>query len=565
MVGNNGLSGVGNTGTERPAGQSLASSRRLFLLAALAGCIIAIVSIWQVFAGNSEYRGHYKGDIFSELNAYTAGLNFATHGFANLYFLSAIYRYYEAGDPRAAEHLYTHYPPAAEIISGVLQTLGVHDFYCQKACLLLLDGVALVLLAVAVRRILPEHAAVAPLVFVALAASSVWFVWWAGNLHKSTYETLFMACGLWSVASRRERWFLGVCFCAPFFSFEVVPWLTVLGAFAAARNMAEKTWRGRTALLFVSAMAGMFCLSVGIHLLQNACYFHSLRGAVDDLLKAFLYRTGVTPGTDLGATDKYSIAKHAAKIFYACWWFYGLGILVLAVVGLKRSLQKRWWLPVVLLAAGVVWPLVFRQHSMVHGFTMRHAGIGLLVLATIGFLTWWQQTTAKKLMAAMLLAAAMCRLPAGCEISANPFCLRMLHRVVAQTDTATIEEVLWFFKDSPEHRAEKAMLINELARRCNVPKNQPAYSIVLHRTPVSFIRDQQGFSVGFRLLPKDRTPAFHDDVLAYQSERYQTRSPSKVDEPTVLPPLRVVTIEPPAAGNCNKLRYRLLVAYLLLL
>lgn len=81
----------------------------------------------------------YKGDVLTELNAYTAGLNFVRHGFEKLYFPPAILRDEESFDALTKQGLYTHYPPAPDLVSGVLQKLGIHGFYQQKPVMLIRD------------------------------------------------------------------------------------------------------------------------------------------------------------------------------------------------------------------------------------------------------------------------------------------------------------------------------------------------------------------------------------------------------------------------------------------
>jgi hypothetical protein len=541
-------------------------TKTFFLGVLFVACVISICSIGRIFVEKSECRYHYKGDIGSELNTYTAGLNFSRHGFAKLYFLPANARYEDSLDALKKQRLYTHYPPGPDLVSGGLQVLGIHGFYQQQGWLLSLNLIAMLLLGFAIRRMLPEEQTVAPFVFVSIAVTSVWFVWWSGNLHQFTYGDLITAFAVWAVVGQKDRLYLLACFMAMCFSFEPVPWLCVVGMFMAIQKVTAKTWRVRRALVFLAAMAAMFCLSFGIHLFQNACYFHSFSAALEDMRTAYLLRSGVST---LGAEDPYSVVKHITKAAYALLWFYGTGVLILAGVGLKTSFKRRLWLPVVLLCAGLVWPIMFRQHSMVHALTWRYLGVGLFVLATIGFLSWWERGTWKKPAALLLLLAALLRIPLGCEISANRLFLGQLQKVVARTDSATIADLIWFLKDNPEHIRGKRILINELAVRGHALPDQPAYTIVRNGKSFTLVREEQGgLMIWYRNLPADRTPAFHDSVFPYlDSAGPRNVAPSElrgvVEARTLLPTDRT-PVELIITGNSNKARYRLLLACLLL-
>jgi hypothetical protein len=161
--------------------EQLMRTKTLFLGVLFVACVISICSIGRIFVEKSEYRYHYKGDSGSELNAYTAGLSFSRHGFAKLYFLPATSRYEESFDALMKQRLYTHYPPGPDLVSGGLQKLGIHGFYQQKAWILSLNLIAMLLLGFAIRRMLPEQQTVAPFVLVSIAITSVWLVWWSGN------------------------------------------------------------------------------------------------------------------------------------------------------------------------------------------------------------------------------------------------------------------------------------------------------------------------------------------------------------------------------------------------
>ena len=541
-------------------------TKSFFLGVLFVACVISVCSIGRIFVEKSEYRYHYKGDALSELNAYTAGLNFSRHGFAKFHFLPAIARYEDSLDALQKQPLYTHYPPGPDLMSGGLQILGIHGFYQQQGWLLSLNLIAMLLLGFAIRRMLPEEQTVAPFVLVSIAITSVWFVWWSGNLHQFTYGDLITAFAVWAVVGQKDRLYLLACFLALFFSFEPVPWLCVVGMFLAIQKVTAKTWSVRRALVFLAAMAAMFCLSFGIHLFQNACYFHSLSAAIGDLRAAYQLRAGATATS---AGESYSIVKHITKAAYALLWFYGMGVLILAGIGLKTCFKRRLWLPAVLLCAGLAWPIAFRQHSMVHAFTWRHVGVGLFVLATIGFLSLWEQEARwKKSIALLLLFAALFRMPLGCEMSKNRLFLSQLHKVITRTDSATIADLVYFLKDNPEHACGKTILMDELALRGHALPDQPVYTIVRNGKPFTMVRDEQGHSIWYRNLPKDRTPAFHDSVFPYLDPAgpfneipYALRG---VVEPRTSLSTAGTPVELIITGNSNKARYRLLLACLLL-
>ena len=531
------------------------SSKRFLLTLLVVSCAISAGMLWRIYADKSEYREMYKGNVGTEVNPYIAGLNFTRHGFANLYFLPAIQRYDDSLDALLKEGLYVHFPPGPDLMSGVMQMLGIHGFYQQKLCLLPLNLAAVLLLMLTIRRLLPEERGEAPFILASIIVTSVWFVWWASNLHQHTYNDFFMALGLWAAVARKDRLYLLVCFVATCFSFEPVPWLGILATYFATEQVAAKVWSIRRAAVFVGAAGAMFILSFGLHLLQNGWWMHSLWAAVDDFRTAYKIR-GAAAGS---GANQYSLTKHLAKGAYAILWFYGTGVLILAGIGLNAAIRRRLWLPVILLCAGLAWPILFRQHSMIHAFTWLHLGIGLFLLATIGLLQLWRQTSGKKIIAALLLALAVLRLPLGCEVSTNRLLLGQLRRVVAKTDSATIAELLYFFKDSPEHILERQILLNELTTRAHVATDLPAYALIRDGDRVTLARDEQGHIIRGRNLPADRTPVFHDDTLPY-FDAVGLRN-AKPDKPLPVPPPAVELI---VEGSPDRTRYRLLLAYLLL-
>ena len=543
-------------------------SNRLFFAAFLLASIISVGSIYKVFTEKSEYRLFYKGDSNSELYAYTAGLNFAKHGFTPLFFLPA-HRYEASYDVLLRRGLYTHVPPGPDLVSGGLQKVGVGGFYEQKAWILALNVMTMLFLAAAIRHILPAERNCAPLVILSLALPSAWFVWWAGNLHEHAYLDLLMAFGFWAVVTQRRGLFLLACFVAPFFSFELVPWLFVLGIFFASQRAPLRNGGYRPALAFAATMGGLFLLALGLHLFQNACYFHSLSAAIDDLLSAFQIRSGVTASVGV---NTYSFAKHLAKFAYSSLWLYGTGVLILAGIGLTTAIRKKLWLPIVLLCAALPWQIVFRQHCMIHAFTARHFGIGLFVLATIGFIDLWRQVPWKRSLAVLLLFIALVRLPAGCEISNNPLSLAQLRRVIAQTDSRTIAELLYFFKDNPEHSPAKRILIEALALRHGVPPGQSQYTFVMEgNPPVTLAQLEPGWSVAGRNLPEDKLPIFRDQELAYVDIHGPVMTHS--DElPDLMAPVTAIAADSETGtpivisinGSLNQLRFRFLLAWLLL-
>lgn len=514
---------------------------------ALVAALVCGVYTWQLFAQPSEYRGHYHGDLATELDAFTAGLNFAHCGFWPLKLMPATGGYLDdcALVPR---DFYTHFPGGPHLMSGVLQELGLRHYLTQRAAMYLVNLAALGLLVLCVRRItddiLPGGGALAGRVALAIVLASPWFIYWAGSLGERSYGDLLVFLGLWLLLRNCWWGFALVAFVLGFFSYELIPFLFCLGVYKVFHD-----WRGgaltgtraaRLGLLFFLAPTA----AVGIHLLQNVWFFGGWDGALADVAAIAQKRAG------LSGQSQYSLGAHVAKQTYAAVWFYGGTVVVLAGVGawLCWGARRPW--PLVLLLAGGLWQVVMRQHCGVHAFTARHFGPGLILLAVIG-VTWLLRSPARhrRALGYALLAVCVLRLPLGAEVSQHPVWLRVWQTVVQRTDSATLFQALAEGRATFEHRQERTILLRELIERAGLPPDQPAYQFVNGDQQFTLARVTAGLNR--RGLPDDLLPRFVPEPPVYVEGQ---------PAPDRAPPVRVEVSGTPRRGRlwCLRVYFRLI-------
>ncbi|MBF0238899.1 MAG: hypothetical protein HQM12_14435 [SAR324 cluster bacterium] len=263
--------------------------------------IVSTISAYHAFTDPSAYREHYHGDLITELEAYTSGLNFEKHGFIQLYFLPALHTYEEA---RVTQPMYTHFPPGSNVMSGVMQKIGLHQFYSQKKAMLILNIVALVFFILSIRHLIPTSDHFPEIVFGVILINSAWQIFWLGNISLYTYSDLITAVALWALVTNRTKIYLTMCFLAMCVNFELVPFLGLMSWYLAINNHKKGIWNRLQSVIYVGMTGGVFFLGFALHFLQNAFYFGSVNAAYLDFQKAFLERTSIIP-----SDVDYSIVK----------------------------------------------------------------------------------------------------------------------------------------------------------------------------------------------------------------------------------------------------------------
>ncbi|HUJ11577.1 MAG TPA: hypothetical protein VL171_16310 [Verrucomicrobiae bacterium] len=532
---------------------SSAAARRWqqkFLPALLGVALLVFVGYsWKCFRLSASANGYYRGNLQDQLNAFTAGLNFAHCGFLKLHFLPYHHEY--RADCLFASKPYTHLLIGSQVISGVLQRLGIHQFTSQRLVLYILSVFSVIFwwkscqLLAAEGGITAEHAM--PKIAVALILASPWLIYWAGNLHTWTYSDFFAALGLWLILSGR-KWQYGICvFLAAFFDWELIIFFSVLGAF----RLYQEYRTHPQALWHLSAWFAVFVLApvcaVGLMLLMNTGYFGNVAGAVHDLTDAAAVRMGL-------AGAAYTFSGHAAKFLFAVLWYYGSSVLVLAVIGIRQCWKQATPWPIVILIAGLLWQLVFRQHSFVHAYTARILGPGVFICAAVGGVTLLSHPIPRwRVCGGVLLLLGVLRLPLGAEVSENPVGLYFWQKAVHSTDSATLGWVLSGVRSTFEHCLGKKALIDELASRSDVPKGLDAYMFVGPNGQFVLAKEDDQRMLDARNLPPALTPHLTKSEPAY------TDKSNALDSMTTTP--ATIAIK----GRPSRIRGLLLTLYLRLI
>jgi hypothetical protein len=419
---------------------------------------------------------HYTGgDGYSQLNAYTAGLNFAKHGFQKLYFLPIISEYKSNYKDLKKEDFYTHYPAGPDIVSSFLSSLGILKYYSQKKILLIVSFLALFFYILILQKILNYK--YQEIIFLSLILSSPYFVFFSGNLHEFSYWDLFIGIGIYSLLIDKKIVFFITCFFSLFFTFEIAPFLFSMAIFKSIIDYFDKKITITKSLYFLLITFFCFLFSFSLHVFQNIMFFGSFKLAYNDLFNSLTYRLGQE---NINAIYEYSFVKHCIKIAMSFIWYYGISIFVLGSIGIVSVIKNKdknkilWTFGIFI--SSFAWIFTFRQHSMIHVFTNRHYGLAIIIFSVIGFFELLKNK--KKyisILAIILLLVSILRLPLGCEFSNNKFLLNKFEKVIKKTDSVTLAEVLFQIKKTQEHKEEKKIILFELLKRNNIQSDKEIY------------------------------------------------------------------------------------------
>jgi len=240
-------------------------------------------------------------------------------------------------------------------------------------------------------------------------------------------------------------------------------------------------------------------------------------------------------------------------------WYYGTAVWILFIIGIsKAKYRERFWL-IGLLIGAMLWQIIFREHAMIHDFTFLHFGFAIFFGAVIGFISLWNNKKKYlKVIAVFLLLGALLRLPLGAEISTNPVALNVYGKVIHSTDSATLGKILYFIRRSPRNYLEKEIIINELAKRNNVETNLRFYTFIFNDLKWSLWQTSYYIKFSKRNIPQNLIPKNPSVIIKnYVDTNYDGVHWDTLKDNIIGPAINI-------SGQVNKIKYALLLAYILL-
>lgn len=358
----------------------------LALLAILTMTALLLIRYWSAFDSPAAPFGAYE-EQFLEFNYAT---NFAEKGFLRLRFLPDA-----SVDLAGPPIYYTHFPPLASVIAGLLMKVGLTSLPALRLVMigLSLTGFAAVFLFA--RSQLGSLAAVT--VVLALVVNRDQVLVWSDHLvYAYWYAPSFVAFwALTSVTSRR-RLGLGMVLLISLISYiQLLITLSTLALLALAR-VRQIAPRALVSVMLV-ASAG-----VGLHLIQDAVALGPSI-AVQDTVNTLLNRTIGTPSRDAllefsrdhdivlwgasGPSNPISSSAWYVDILFAKWRLVLPAYLLLVWLAWSGSVPARRGLrlAVSFTIASLTWHLVFPAHGKVYPFPLAAAiAVALPVGAAVG-------------------------------------------------------------------------------------------------------------------------------------------------------------------------------------
>lgn len=264
----------------------------------------------------SDFEPTWPIDHFSDMNALMAGENFAQHGFVKLRFLPVHY----VGGVWEHSDFYTHYPPLADIVNGLMRKMGVDSLSSMRIfCgLLFIGGMVFTYMA-----FIPALGAMASLIGMVFGATTVMFVGYCVSIYQHTYLVLFMGAFLWLFLKAvddekpfRGIWWAcwGVLFLDSLTSFEyllypqIIAWVYVL-----ATGRLKKHWKH---LVFLGTA---LLLGFVLHILQNIWALGWEKFASDAMgFHNYTTQQGRTRFTMWAAVPQ-NIWRHTQRLFSMPW------------------------------------------------------------------------------------------------------------------------------------------------------------------------------------------------------------------------------------------------------
>ncbi|MBI2605559.1 MAG: hypothetical protein HYW49_05695 [Deltaproteobacteria bacterium] len=176
--------------------------------------------------------------------------------------------------------------------------------------------------------------------------------WWAEHATRKYAERSWLkAQGLFATA----------VFIAFWMGLSPTP-AVMLWSLAAAYRFGDTSLRGRRLLSLSLVIAAVLAFAVALKLYQNYLYLGSIDAVLKDVADILKTRQGVAENTE------YSVLLHLAKIPWRVFYLFGaLGFFALGFALKTPALFKKERVLVsMILAAGLIWQLLMRQHGFHH-------------------------------------------------------------------------------------------------------------------------------------------------------------------------------------------------------
>lgn len=335
-------------------------------------------------------RSWYYGDSSSEGNVESAAKFYMEHGFGPN---AGLPTYNHSDSIPENDYVYTHYPPMAEWLGGIIaKASGHYTDHAISTVPLLLSVLLFFMIYFILARWLNND--LAAFIGASVLVLSNYFISWADDAHQHLYIEFFRwsfvyLWWLYLTEKQPKYLILVLAFCYAMMcllSFEpyVYTAIIIIGFPLALR---KKLVRWEVAVLLFVPL-----LSFGLRLYLNAQYLGGFSMMLQDMRSALLNRTGMSSeASELSRKmvfGDYLYLLPKTRI-HRLGHFYIFPSLVVILLGILGAIRLRKYNPVffrvalVIYIAAVSWIFVMPQHALIHIFTLRH--IAIFVGIVIGF------------------------------------------------------------------------------------------------------------------------------------------------------------------------------------
>jgi hypothetical protein len=380
-----------------------------------AALVVALASIvWLLWGAPEPLRLNW-GDPWSDANVLTTLEYSAKYGFWKTSFTDVL----DIGPLTAESYRYTHYPPLTEIFYGLVRkVVGKADIGVYRLFAIAFSGAALIALYRYVARM---FGALAAAYAVVLLATNALFLQYADSMHQApvlgftTFAALAFAARFVDEARRKDLALTAAfTFCAFLTAYDFYFFLPIAGigtAWLRGKRLFEKTTLQVAGAI---AIGGALAIVLKSLFIIGALGWHDFK---QDFVFQFLER----------ATAKYSVDYKLglAKVVGARVFLYMTPLFFLLLLAhlarawrdLKDPEQRGQSVaaPLVFLAAGVPFPLVFSQLTATQVLPMQcivpyyAIGFGVLLARLHESAVSWRSRGA-------VAAGAICTLVVGWQV-----------------------------------------------------------------------------------------------------------------------------------------------------